>query len=71
MEVVNGMISSRLSGGGNILVNGANPGEKIELLANSSGSCINGKLVLTELAQLFHLVFVLSVQEGITGSKTF
>jgi len=29
--VVNGMIASRLSGGGKILLNGTNPGEKIEL----------------------------------------
>jgi len=61
MGVVNGMIASRLSGRGKMLLNGTNPGEKIELRVKSSGSCINGKLVLTELAQLFqfgiHFVF--------------
>jgi len=31
MGVVNGMIASRLSGGGKMLLNGTNPGEKIEL----------------------------------------
>jgi len=30
--VVNGIITLRLSGGGNILMNGENPGEKMELL---------------------------------------
>ena len=29
--MANGMITSRLSGGGKILLNGTNPGEKIEL----------------------------------------
>jgi len=52
--VVNGMITSRFSGGGKKLLNGPNPGEKIELCAKSSGSCIEGELVLTELARLFH-----------------
>jgi len=69
--VVNGMITSRLSGGGKMLLNGTNPGEKIELRVKSSGSCINGKLVLTELAQLFRSEFVLSFQEGVTRSETF
>jgi len=64
--VVNGMIALRLSGGGKKLLNGPNPGEKIELQAKSSGSCINGKLVLIELARLFHSEFVLSFQEGVT-----
>jgi len=63
--VVNGMIASRLSGGGKLL-NGPNPGEKIELRAKSSGSCINGKLVLTELAWLFRSEFILSFREGVT-----
>jgi len=31
MGVVNGMIASRSSGGGKKLLNGVNPGEKIEL----------------------------------------
>jgi len=44
------MIASRSSGGGKKLLNGANPGEKIELQAKSSGSCIDGELILTELA---------------------
>jgi len=65
------MIASRSSGGGKKLLNGLNPGEKIALQAKSSGSCIDGKLVLSELAWLFHLEFVLSVQEGVTGSRTF
>ena len=69
--MVNGMITSRLSGGGKILLNGTNPGEKIELRVKSSCSCINGVLVLTELAQLFHLEFILSFQEGVTRSETF
>jgi len=68
---VNGMITSRSSGGGKKLLNGANPGEKIELQAKSSGSCIDGELVLTELAQLFRSEFVLSFQEGVTRSETF
>jgi len=58
--VVKGMIASRLSGGGKKLLNRPNPGEKIELQAKSSGSCIDGKLVLIELAQLFRSEFVLS-----------
>ena len=58
--VVNGMIASRLSGGGKKLLNGPNPGEKIELRAKSSGSCIDGELVLTELARLFRSEFILS-----------
>jgi len=45
--VVNGMITSRSSGGGKKLLNGANPGAKIELRAKSSGSCIDGELVLS------------------------
>jgi len=45
MGVVNGMIASRLSGGGKILLNRTNPGEKIELRVKSSGSCIDGELV--------------------------
>jgi len=65
------MIVSRLSGGGKKLLNGTNPGEKIELQVKSSGSCIDGELVLTELAQLFHSEFILSVQEGVTRSETF
>ena len=64
--VVNGMIASRFSGGGKKLLNGPNPGEKIELRAKSSGSCIEGELVLTELARLFHSEFILSFQEGVT-----
>jgi len=64
--VVNGIIASRLSGGGKKLLNRPNPGEKIELQAKSSGSCINGELVLTELARLFRSEFVLSFQEGVT-----
>jgi len=68
---VNGMIASRSSGGGKKLLNGANPGEKIELQAKSSGSCINGELVLTELVRLFCLEFILSFQEGVTRSETF
>ena len=64
--VVNGIIASRLSGGGKKLLNGPNPGEKIELRAKSSGSCINGELVLIEPAQLFRSEFVLSFQEGVT-----
>ena len=64
--VVNGMIASRFSGGEKKLLNGPNPGEKIELHAKSSGSCIEGELVLTELAWLFRLEFVLSFQEGVT-----
>jgi len=63
---VNGIIASRLSGGGKKLLNGPNPGEKIELRAKSSGSCIDGELVLTELARLFRSEFVLSFQEGVT-----
>jgi len=62
--VVNWMITSRSSDGGKKSLNGANPGEKIELRAKSSGSCIDGKLVLTELAQLFCLEFVLSCSRG-------
>jgi len=69
--VEKGMIASRSSGGGKELLNGLNPGEKIALRAKSSGSCINGELVLTEPAQLFRSEFVLSVQEGVTGSRTF
>ena len=69
--MVKGMIASRSSGGGKKLLNGLNPGEKIALRAKSSGSCIDGKLVLIELAQLFCLEFILSVQEGVTGSRTF
>ena len=49
-------------------MNGANPGEKIELRAKSSGSCIDGELVLSELAQLFHSEFILSVQEGVRAT---
>jgi len=64
--VVNGMIASRLSGGGKKLLNGPNPGEKIELRAKSSGSGIDGKLVLTELSRLFCSEFVLSFREGVT-----
>jgi len=64
--VVNGIIASRFSGGGKKLLNGPNPGEKIELRAKSSGSCIDGELVLTELAWLFLSEFVLSFQEGVT-----
>jgi len=64
--VVNGMITSRFSGGGKKLLNRPNPGEKIGLRAKSSGSCIDGELVLTELAWLFHSEFVLSFQEGVT-----
>jgi len=48
--MVNRMIALRSSGGWKKLLNGANPGEKVELQAKSSGSCIDGKLVLTELA---------------------
>jgi len=69
--VEKGMIASRSSGGGRKLSNGLNPGEKIVLRAKSSGSCIDGELVLIEPAQLFHSEFVLSVQEGVTGSRTF
>jgi len=69
--VEKGMIASRLSGGGKKLLNGLNPGEKIALRAKSSGSCIDGKLVLIEPAWLFRLEFVLTVQEGVTGSRTF
>jgi len=65
------MIASRSSGGGKKLLNRLNPGEKIALQAKSPGSCIDGKLVLIELAQLFCSEFVLSVQEDVTGSKTF
>jgi len=64
--VVNGIIASRLSGGGKKLLNGPNPGEKIELRAKSSGSCIEGELVLTELARLFCSEFVLFFQNGVT-----
>jgi len=64
--VVNGMIASRLSGGGKKLLNGPNPGEKIELRGKSSGSCIDGELVLTELAWLFCSEFVLSFRESVT-----
>jgi len=53
------------------LLNGLNPGEKIVLRAKSSGSCIDGELVLTEPAWLFHSEFVLTVQEGVTGLRTF
>jgi len=63
---VNGIIALRLSGGGKKLLNGPNPGEKIELRAKSSGSCINGELVLTEPARLFCSEFVLFFQEGVT-----
>ena len=69
--MVNGMIALRSSGGGKKLLNGLNPGEKIALRAKSSGSCIDGKLVLSELAWLFCLEFVLFVQEGVTRSETF
>ena len=69
--MVNGMITSRLSGGGKMLLNGTNPSEKIELRVKSSGSCINGELVLTELAWLFCSEIVLSFQEGVTRSETF
>jgi len=69
--VVKGMITSRSSGGGKKLLNGLNPGEKIALQAKSSGSRIDGKLVLIELAWLFRSEFILSVQEGVTGSRTF
>ena len=51
---------------GKKLLNRPNPGEKIELRAKSSGSCIEGELVLTELARLFRLEFILSFQEGVT-----
>jgi len=44
-------------------------GEKIELRAKSSGSCIDGELVLTELAQLFHSEFVLSFRECHLGQR--
>ena len=64
--VVNRMIASRFSGGGKKLLNRPNPGEKIELRARSSGSCIEGELVLTELARLFRSEFILSFQEGVT-----
>jgi len=57
--VVNGMIASRFNGGGKKQLNGPNPGEKIELRAKSSGSCIDGELVLTELAWLFRSEFIL------------
>jgi len=50
MGVVNGIIASRSSGGGNIPINWLNPDENIKILASSSGSCIDGKLVLIELA---------------------
>jgi len=69
--VEKGMIASRSSGGGKKLLNGLNPGEKIVLRARSSGSCIDGELVLIEPAWLFRSEFVLSVQEGVTGSRTF
>ena len=69
--VVNGMIASRSSGGGKKLLNGLNPGEKIALQAKSSGSCIDGELVLSKLAWLFSSEFILSVQEDVTGSETF
>jgi len=69
--VVKGMIASRSSGGGKKLLNGLNPSEKIALRAKSSGSSIDGELVLSELAWLFHSEFVLFVQEGVTGSETF
>jgi len=69
--VEKGMIASRSSGGGKKLLNGLNPGEKIALQAKSSCSCIDGELVLIEPAQLFHSEFVLTVQEGVTGSRTF
>ena len=45
-------------------MNGPNPGEKIELRAKSSGSCIEGELVLTELAWLFCSEFILSFSRG-------
>jgi len=54
-----------------MLLNGTNPSEKIELRVKSSGSCINGELVLTELAWLFCSEIVLSFQEGVTRSETF
>jgi len=67
-----GMFASRSSGGGKKLLNGLNPGEKIALQAKkSSGSCIDGELVLIEPARLFRSEFVLSVQEGVTGLRTF
>jgi len=69
--VVNGMITLRLSGGGKKLLNRPNPGEKIELRAKSSGSCIDGELVLTELARLFHSEFVLFFKRVSPRSKTF
>jgi len=69
--VEKGMIASRSSGGGKKLLNGLNPGEKIALRAKSSGSCIDGELVLIEPAQLFRSEFVLTVQEGVTGLRTF
>jgi len=65
------MIASRSSGGGKKLLNGLNPGEKIALQAKSSGSCIDGELVLSKLAWLFSSEFILSVQEDVTGSETF
>jgi len=64
IRVVKGMITSRSSGGGKKLLNGLNPGEKIVLQAKSSGSCIDGELVLIELARLFCLEFILSVSRG-------
>ena len=69
--VENGMIASRSSGGGKKLLSGLNPGENIALRARSSGSCIDGELVLIEPARLFRSEFVLFVQEGVTGSRTF
>jgi len=69
--VVKGIITSRSSGGGKKLLNKLNPGEKIALQAKCSGSCIDGELVLIELARLFCLEFILFVQEGVTGSRTF
>jgi len=69
--VEKGTIASRSSGGGKKLLNGLNPGEKIALRAKSSGSCIDGELVLIEPAQLFHSEFILTVQEGVTWSRTF
>jgi len=69
--VVKGMIALRSSGGWKKLLNGLNPGEKIVLQAKSSGSSIDGKLVLSEPTWLFHSEFVLFVQEGVTRSKTF
>ena len=50
-------------------MNGPNPGEKIELRAKYSGSCIEGELVLTELAWLFRSEFVLFFQKGVTSVR--